>query len=176
MAKGLSSLVVALAIAHGPISSAQAPLRQPSIRVPGTDVVLAEGWSLIYTDGAASSCMYAVPVFWVVSPSGWWAYEPGGAVSIAIAALDAAQWASHRAAVQAAMPAAMSREDTPRRMWLEQVNGAHTWQHVAERDAAHVCAATIETTRTDRSRQVMRTIASTVHVAQEPVLNWITKP
>jgi hypothetical protein len=166
---------VAIAVLLGTVAGAQGPTREPPVRIPGTGVVLGDGWTLVYTNGAAWRCMYAVPTSWVVSPRGWKAADADGVSHLEVAALADSRWAAHRNAVEAAMPAAALREDSPRRFRIEQLDGARLREHIEESDGAHVCAADIDIGRTDRLQQVAQKIASTVHVAHESDLQWMKK-
>ena len=157
------------------VALAQAPRREPPVKIPGTDLVLEEGWRLVYTSGTGYRCMYAVPSSWAVSPHGWKAVEPGGIGLIEMSTFETAQWTSARRAVQAAMRSAIVQESTTRRFRAEDADESRIWQHIAENDGAHVCAADVETRRTDRIHQIVDRIAVTVHVSHESNLTW-TKP
>jgi hypothetical protein len=158
----------------GPVTSAQGPRREQPIRVPGTDVVLGDGWTVVLTNGAEYRCMYAVPTSWAVSPRGERAIDREGEVRVDLSTLDDAQWIAHRSAVRAAMPPAALRQDTSRRFRIEQLSGTRVWEHIEESDGIHVCAVDIETTRANQD--LVLKIASTVHVAHANNLSWMGKP
>jgi hypothetical protein len=167
--------VVALLVWQETATVAQGPLRLPPVRIPGTDVVLDDGWMLVYTDGTVRRCMYAVPPAWMVSGHGWSAMEPHGNAMVEVSLIEYPQWSALRAAVQAAQPSATWREDTPNRFRIEGVDGSRTWQYVAEGDGAHACTANIEVKRADRVQEVVQKIASSVHVAHGSDLDWMKK-
>jgi hypothetical protein len=169
-------LVAVCLAADAAASVAQAPLRQAPVRIPGTDVVLEDGWTLVYTVGADYRCIYAVPASWVVSPQGWRAVDPRGAARVEVSALDYATWAALRSTVRTTVPSAALHEDTPRRLRIEVRDGARTWQRVAEGDGAHVCSADINDANvTEREEQVIRKIASTLHLSHASDMIWMKR-
>lgn len=163
-------LFTMLALCMEPNGFAQGPQRQRAVRIPGTDIMLDGGWQLLWT--ADGRCNYAVPASWRVSADGRSATQLDGAVMVTVSAIGAASSSAHRAAVKAAMRAATVREDTPRRLWIEGIDGPWAWQHVSVNDGARVCAADIESRTRDRVLDVVQKIALSVRVAHDDDRQW----
>jgi hypothetical protein len=165
-----AALFTLLTLCVAPNGFAQGPQRQRAVRVPGTDIMLDGGWQLLWT--ADRRCSYAVPASWRVSADGRSTAQPDGAVRVTVSAIDAASSSAHRAAVKAAMRAATVREDTPRRLWVEGMDGPWAWQHVSVDDGARVCSADIESRTRDRAQDVVQKIALSVRVAHDDDRRW----
>jgi hypothetical protein len=165
-----AALLTIMTLSMAPDGLAQGPQRQRAVRVPGTDIMLDGGWQLLWT--ADRRCSYAVPASWRVSADGRSTARPDGAVKVTVSAVDAASSSAHRAAVKAAMPAATVREDTPRRLWLEGMDGSWAWQHVSVDAGARLCSADIESRSRDREPELVQKIALSVRVAHDDDPRW----
>jgi len=172
-AKAWGLLVVFTMLTTGvvPNVAAQGPQREHSVRIPDTDIVLDEGWSLVLTAGRR--CAYAIPAAWPVSGDGARAVRPDGAVSVSVAEVDVTNWSSYRRAVQTAMQPVIVHEDTSQRFWVERVGAQRAWHHISVTDGARVCSADIQSASSEREPNVMQRIASSVRVAHDGDQRWI---
>lgn len=167
------ALFAMLTLSMAPNGLAQGPQRQRAVRVPGTDIMLDGGWQLLWT--ADGRCNYAVPASWRVSADRRSTAQPDGAVMVTVSAIDAASASAHRAAVKAAMRTATVREDTPRRLWVEEMDGPWAWQHVSVDDGARGCSADIESRTRDRGLELVQKIALSVRVAHDDDRRWMKR-
>jgi len=161
----LSSIALALVLADPVAAQAQRPAR--AVRIPGTDVVLEDGWLFRSTK---DRCSYTVPGSWRVSADGRWASPPDGAASVGVFAITIASWSTHRATLKAAVRGATVRADTPRRFWIEWIDGPQTRQHISINDGTRVCTADIEATSKTVLPGVVQKIASSLSIAGNDAL------
>jgi hypothetical protein len=118
-------------------TAAQPPVR-PGVHIPGTDLVLREGWQLFSTSDLR--CMYVAPVDWRLMTNSDAAQSADGRSWIAAAAIDPALWETHRAQILRDTGAVV-HADTAHRLWVERREGTHLWHHIAVTDGQHACGA-----------------------------------
>jgi hypothetical protein len=135
------------------------------VRVPGTDITLKSDWQmLLYQD-----CRFAVPLSWQPDPDGAFSRAPDG-TTIGLQVLTVANWPRHKADIREAYGrAAVVREDTDRRLWLELRKPPRIEHYMAVITGTTACVAMIElhdTSLLDRDGTLAR-IAGSIGLASE---------
>jgi hypothetical protein len=153
-------------------ATVQAPLRQRSVVLPGTDIVLEAGWRLLFTADAA--CAYLVPATWPIAPNHTWATMPDGRISATFDNQPSAGWAMHKMRLRETLKPATVLDDSDRRFWVELADSRRILHHISLTDGRTICSADVQVRRTpEPASEIVDKIISGVRVTRAGDLRWM---
>lgn len=153
-------------------ATAQAPLRQRTLVLPGTDIVLEEGWQLLFT--ADEACAFTVPATWPVAPNHVWATKPDGRISATFDEQPSTSWAMYKVRIREALKPTTVLDDSDRRLWIERGDATRIRHHISITDGRRICSADVQVLRSpEPTSELVHKIISGMRVTRAGDLRWM---
>jgi hypothetical protein len=155
-------------------ATAQAPLWQRSVVLPGTDIVLEAGWRLLFTADAA--CAYMVPATWPIAANHRWVTRPDGHISATFDNQRSAGWTMYKMRIKETLRPTTVLDDSDRRFWVELADTQRIVHHISLTDGRTICSADVQMRRSpEPASEIVNKIISGMRVTRADDLFWMKK-